>query len=447
MPKRPGRLARTPRRYTEFLPDAEGLASGRHSPLAGLLIIAVALVFGAMLGFSAWAEVEQVVRATGQVVPESRVKQINHGHGGRIAAIHVREGQRVAQGEVLLVLDPELREAEVAELRGRFQVKAMEVARLEAEAGDGELSVPEDLAEARPDLVQAQIGLMRAREESHASRTRQLTSSVERREREVRTLAAEIGRLQNSLSLIRQQEEAVRELAERGLYPRLRVVQVERQVSDVRGELAKAEESLEAARAALEEARSQLEGLERDRRSRLLGDLAQAKADRDRLAEALRHQEALLRGLVVQAPVDGIVQDIAVTSVGQSVGANDTLMRLVPVGEGLVVEARVANEDIAYLHIGQPATIKVRAFDFLRYGALAGRIEHIAPDATPDPRTGERAYSVLLAAEPGGHGGLDPEAVVPGMVVDVELHIGERTILSYLTDRILQLREDVFREG
>jgi membrane fusion protein, adhesin transport system len=92
----PRRRIPTPRRYAAFLPDAEGLAAGRHSPVAGLLIVLVALVLGALIGFSAWAEVEQVVRATGQVAPESRVKQINHGHGGRIAAIHVREGQRVA---------------------------------------------------------------------------------------------------------------------------------------------------------------------------------------------------------------------------------------------------------------------------------------------------------------------------------------------------------------
>ncbi len=136
------------------------------------------------------------------------------------------------------------------------------------------------------------------------------------------------------------------------------------------------------------------------------------------------------------------------TSSGNYDRSNETLMKVVPVGGGLVVEARVANQDIGDLHPGQAATVKVRAYDFLRYGALPAWVERIAPDATPEPSTGELRYSVWINTERGFLGDRPGQnEVVPGMVVEVDLRVGDRTVLSYLTDRIFMLREEVFREG
>jgi multidrug efflux pump subunit AcrA (membrane-fusion protein) len=130
------------------------------------------------------------------------------------------------------------------------------------------------------------------------------------------------------------------------------------------------------------------------------------------------------------------------------VGSNQPLMKLVPTGGGLVIEARVDNQDVGYVRIGQLATVKVRAFDFLRYGTLEGRIERIAADATADPASGTYPYRIIVHTDRADLGtGENRLPVVPGMVVDVDLLVGERTILSYLTDRILRLREDAFREG
>ena len=136
-----------------------------------------------------------------------------------------------------------------------------------------------------------------------------------------------------------------------------------------------------------------------------------------------------------------------VTAPGQAVAAHETLMKLVPAGEGLVVQAKVANQDVGRLRPGMPATVKVRAFDYLRFGTLEGVLQKVAADATPDPRTGELTYAVTIVTERAHLGAAAGEFdVAPGMVVDVDLKIGERTILSYLTDRIFRLQE-AFREG
>ena len=123
-------------------------------------------------------------------------------------------------------------------------------------------------------------------------------------------------------------------------------------------------------------------------------------------------------------------------------------MKLVPTDEGLVVEARVANDDIGRIRPGLPATIKVRTFDFLRHGVLEGHVTKIAADATPEPGRGAPSYIVVIATER-DHLGPKPGdlEVAPGMVVDVEVKTGERTILSYLTERIWRVRDAAFRDG
>jgi membrane fusion protein, adhesin transport system len=429
------------------LDGADELLDGRAPAFAGFLVASVAALFVALVGWLAWAEVEEVVRAAGEVEPAGRVKIVNHPRGGRVAEIHVREGERVEAGAPLVTLDGEVARSERGELAGRLQLRMVEVARLEAEAEDRALQVDPPLERARPDLVAAQRALLEARGAAQVSRRGTLEKATQARGGELRTAAAEVGRLRNSLTLLKQQREAVKALAECGLYPALKVVQVERQFADNQGELAKAEAAVEAAQAALAESESRLEGLERDRRSEVLAELAAATADRDRLAEQLRGQEAILSGLVVAAPAPGIVQEIVVASAGQAVAAHETLMKLVPESEGLVVEARVANQDIGRLRPGMPATVKVRAFDYLRYGSLDGVLQKVAADASPDPRTGELAYAATVITGR-SHFGRQPGDldVVPGMVVDVELKVGERTILSYLTDRIFRLQE-AFREG
>jgi len=436
------------RRFGEFLPDAEGVVERAHSPAAGLLILTISGVFGGMLAWSALTEVEQVVQARGQVEPAGRVKIINHPDGGRVAEVHVVEGQRVAAGDPLVSFDPELVRTQLDELSGRFEVKAAEAARLQAEVAGGALYVDAELAAARPLLVEEQRQLLEMRRQAYASRAEELDQTVLRRQSEIASITAELARLGHGRGLLGEQVDAIRGLAEKGLYPRLRLVAIERQLSDLSGELSEARARRAAAEAALAEAESRRAGLEREWRSNLLSELSAAGAERDRLAEARKRQVATLRNLVVRAPVDGIVQELAVTTPGQSVGSNQPLLKLVPTGGGLVIEARVANRDIGYVHLGQAVTVKVQAYDFLRFGTLPGAVERIAADAAADPRSGALTYGITVRTERAELGaGAERFSVVPGMAVDVDLLVGERTILSYLTDRIFRMQQTAFREG
>jgi membrane fusion protein, adhesin transport system len=218
-------------RLAEFLPDAEGVIERRHSPVAGLLILVVALVFAGMLAWSALTEVEQVVRAEGQIEPADRVKIINHPDGGRIAEVNVVEGQQVATGAPLLSFDPEQVQTRLVELTGNWQMRSIETARLQAEVSGDDMVVEPELAAARPDLVAEQQALLTSRREAHQSRVQALAQGIEQREKELQAVVAELDRLRASHALLKQQLDAIEGLAEKGLYPRLRVVAVERQLA------------------------------------------------------------------------------------------------------------------------------------------------------------------------------------------------------------------------
>ena len=435
-------------RFAEFLPDTEGIVASRHSPAAGYLIMAIAAMVATSLLWAGLTEVEQVVRAQGQVEPMGRVKIVNHPNGGRVAEVLVVEGESVIEGQPLLAFDAELGKAELDDLESRWQVKAAEADRLKAEAVDKPPAFTESLAETRPDLILQQSDLLRARQQSRESRRRALTQAIERQAHEVESLVAERARLQNSESMLDHQVGAVRKLTEQGLYPRLRLIAAERQLGDLSGDIRKAGARLASAKSAHAEAKSERDSYELEWRSLVLAKLAEIEAERDALAEAVRRQRTMLGNLLVRAPVDGVVQELVVAGAGQSVGSNEPLMKLVPTGSNLVVRAKVDNQDIGYLELGQSAKVKVRAFDFLRYGALEGEVRQIAADATPDRENGALRYGITVATDKAElTDGETWHSVVPGMAVEVDLLVRERTILSYLTDRIFRMPKEAFKEG
>lgn len=439
------------RRYAEFLPDAQAVMQREHSPLARLLVGVLSLLVLALIAYLAIAEVERVASAEGVVRPAGRVKVVNHPQGGRVSAIRIEEGQRVAEGDVLLELDPEIQREEVAKLTAEWQRLAAEAARLEAEAlGATEpaaIDVPEAVARARPDLVATQRDLFAARREALEARRETAEEVIEQRLQEVETLRRRLAQQRGSLEILKEQERSVGELADKGYFPRLRYLSIQRDVQDLEGQIAQSESELERARAALAEARKRRAAIDREWNAEVLDQLDKAATERDRARSSLEQQRASLRNLTVRAPADGVVKDLKVTGLGQSVSANEPLMKVVPVGDSLIVEAQVDNQDIGYIEAGQPAEVKLATYDFTKYGVLEGRVERVSPDATQDQQTGRLLFTVAvrtdkayLGAEPGRH------PVTPGMSAQVDIVIGKRTILDFLTERLRQTTAEAFRE-
>ena len=411
------------------------------------LVTAIASLLVAVGLWASLAEVDEVIRAPGRAEPTGQVKLVNHPHGGKITELNVEEGQRVLAGEVLLRLDGSVAEKELNELQGRLELRQLEAARLASEA-DGtafDRGVAQGLR--HPELFEAQARLKEARVDALSVRRDVLRRALDGRRGELASATADHQRISTSISHLDQQLRAVRELSYRGLYPKLKLIGAEKEVADARGDQQRAAAQRSAAQAAVGEAQERLEALAREWRRDVLSELAGITAERDRLSEQVAAQTALIDGLVIRAPVSGIVLDLAATVPGQSIAAHEPVLKIVPAGERIELAARVRNEDIGRVHVRMPARIKIRAYDYLKYGVLPGSVVRIAADATPEA-DGTPAFTVTIAAERQQLGLNEGERLLlPGMTVDVEFIAGRRTVLSYLTDRLWRTKDRAFSEG
>ncbi len=447
LPDRAARREELDERFADFLPDAQAVIEREASPVARSLLLLLCLLVVALIAFVSLVKVDQVATAQGVVRPTGQVKLVNHPIGGRVTAIYVRNGDTVGEGDPLVVLDPEVTEEEVAKLEDELLGHQAQLARLEAEATGGDPDFPQNLQAERPDLVAAQINLFNARAEALQSRLASAREVMTQRQESVGALEARVAQLRNSLDILREQEAAIGELADKGYFPRIRYLSVQRQLAEAEGELNQNRSNLAGARAALTEAQSNLDRVQREWQAEVLDEMTRVMAQRDRSARTLEQQRANLRNLTVTSPADGVVQELAINNLGQAVAPGDEMMKIVPVGDSLVIETKVRNSDIGYVYAGQPATVKVDTFDFIRYGALDGRVERVSPDATRDERSGELFFEVAVRTDSTqlSDGGLTRQ-VVPGMTTTVDLRIGERTILAFLTDRIRSTTAQAFQE-
>ncbi len=411
------------------------------------MIVAVAGLLATLLWWASVAEVDQVVTAQGIVRPAGNIKIINHAHGGRVARIDVAEGDRVEAGQSLFALDATIIGEEIAKRAQEWHSFSAEVSRLEAEVSGSEPVFNPEVAGARPDLILTQRQQFETRRRALDARRAEAARTVDRLTSERDAAVSRERRVARSRDILSEQKRSISELAEKGYYPRLRYLSIEREANEMEGQYEAARSSVRGTASSLAEAQARFAMIAEDWRSDILTRLTAARRERDRARSALLQQTAREEGLVVRAPIAGIIQDVAVTAPGQSVSANTPLMSIVPVGVELLVEAVVSNVDIGQVTPDQKSSVKVKAYDFLRYGVLEGRVERIAADSTQDPRTLHHGYTVTIRTDRAylSDGGMRMQ-VHPGMEAQVELHIGKRSILSYLTDRLRRTTATAFRK-
>ncbi len=430
-----------------FLPEADALEDRPPAPIATLLVMVIAGLLGASVGWSAWAEIEQVVHARGKVVPVDDVQVVNHDSGGEIVEVSVREGQRVARGDLLMRFDSVGLSHEIAELEERYQTALAEIAVADAALANRAASFPEVLEASRADLIELHNGILDVRMRAHEQALASLDATIERKRSEISSAAVDLAKHDSSLRLLREQFRAVKSLYEKGLYPKLKLVAVQRQIAEMDADVRRAEERIRTAELALAEAESRKRSAIETWRREITEERKSAVQEREYAVRRLQARRAELAEAEVHAPIDGIVQALMVTQAGQSVPAHQPLLRIVPELDRFNVRAQVADNDIGAIRIGQPATVKVSAFDYTRYGTLNASVTRIAPDAEVDD-DGKATYTVLLATDSADRTApVADQSMLSGLSVDVELPIGSRSVLSFLTDRVTDFGQRALRQS
>jgi hemolysin D len=464
----PFRAARARRREElAFLPAALEIVETPPSPVGRAIGSAIIVLFCVALIWAWWGTIDIVASATGKILPSGRVKVIQPFETAVVRSIRVQDGQSVKAGDVLIELDPTANEAERDHQRNDLLAEQLNIARLRAALSDDPLADFAPPAGADPELIGTQRQLLLNQVAEHRAKIASLQRQQAQKEAEYATTAATIHKLETIIPVIQSRVDIRKTLVEKELGSKLTYFEVFQLLVEQQEELGVQSSHLretEAAIAAIRETRGQAAA---EYRHTISDDLAKAEQKANGLAQDLIKAEQRTRLQSLTAPVDGVVQQLAVHTVGGVVTPAQQLLVVVPSDSRLEIEAMVPNSDIGFVHAGQQAEIKVNTFNFTRYGLLHGKVLSVSRDAVirdrPQDRSSERATGAATeTSEPKGQElnysarislertqmQIDERMVdlSPGMAVTVEIKTGSRTVLSYLLSPLRRYRQEMLRE-
>ena len=453
-----------------FLPAALEIVETPPSPIGRTIAATIILLFCAALAWTWWGTIDIVASATGKIVPSGRTKVIQPFETGVVRSIRVQDGQAVKAGDVLIELDPTIDAAERDRLRNDLLAERLNIARLRAAlAGDDDDRATDFTppADADPVLISTQRQLLLSQVNEHAAKIAALARQQAEKEAEQATTAATIRKLETVIPAIQERVDIDKLLLDKELGSKITYFEVLQSLVEQEGELGVQKSHLheaEAAVAAVRETRSEAEA---EYRHTLSDELAKAEQRANGLTQDLIKAEEKTRLHQLTAPVDGVVQQLSIHTVGGVVTPAQSLLVLVPSDSRLEIEAMVSNRDIGFVNPGQEAEIKIDTFNFTRYGLLHGRVLSISPDAvirdvqpassndgalgrqndTSEPKGQELNYSARILLDR-TQMQIDDRTVnlLPGMATTVGIRTGSRTMLSYLLSPLLRYRQETLRE-
>lgn len=414
------------------------------------IIALVVATVSAFLIWANWAEVDQISRAEGKVIPSGKIQIVQSAEPGVVSEIMVRSGEQVAAGQLLIRLDDTTTASSAGEVQARVLALQAQTERLriESEALPPEsYRCPNLVALQAPDVCDAEIALLKSRLENLTSMSDVLVQRVEQRQREINELGANRTRLQNSLNIAQQRLDLITPMAERGLAAQTDLLALQAEVADLTGQIAASAESAARLDSALREAQLQVQQADRQFRQEALSELTQRRAELASAEQQLRGATDRVSRTEIRSPVDGIVNSIDVTTIGAVVTAGARLMDIVPKSDFLLVEARLKPSDVAFVIPGQLARIKFTAYDFSIYGGLEGTVDNVSADSIVDQNTRETYYLVTVRAEKTALDYKGQELqILPGMVTTVDIVTGKHSILQYLLKPINKVQQEALIE-
>jgi adhesin transport system membrane fusion protein len=419
-------------------------------PAGHMILLAVAVLLVVSLVWAALAQVDEVTHAEGQIIPSSQVQIVQNLEGGIVQEILVREGDVVAKDQILLRIDDTRFASSYQEGRLKYLALLAQVSRLTAETEGKPLTLPQEIEQEAPQLAEDARRLYLTRQQELASGVQILEQQRDQRQQELFEMQSRLGQLERSYALLRDELDRTAPLAAEGVISEVELLRLKRQVNEVRGDLDGIRLRLPAARAALDEARSKIEDVRIKFRTEAQGLLNDAKAE---LAATAENNTAALDRVTrtsVRSPVRGTVKRLKVTTVGGVVQPGMDLVEVVPLEDSLLVEAKVEPRDIAFLHPGQRAMVKLTAYDSTIYGALEATLEHISADSITqeDDKGGERSFFLIRVRTLDRGYVKDGEhlPIIPGMTATVDVLTGRKSVLHYLLRPINRARERALRE-
>jgi HlyD family secretion protein len=419
--------------------------------MAGILIVAVILGGGGL--WAAMAEISSAIIASGTVGVFGKPKTIQHLDGGLVEKILVDAGQRVETGDELVTLDDETIIANIEIYRGRMRDLLVRKVRLLAELEDkGDFQSPSSeqverfkLGSLETAIVQ-QRALLVARRQSRLGEIEQLGKRVTQFERQISGVESLIASKQEQVAVYRKEQSAISKLVKQELAAKNQLLVFERSFADLRGQIAEHDSEIGRLQSSIAEVEVSKLQVERTFREKAIAELEETDAKIDELSQQLEATEQQLRRTVIRAPVDGIVHELAIFTIGGVVQPGQAIMQIVPMAEKLEIEVNVETQHIDKLSSGQLAVVRFPAFNQRTTPEVFGTVERLSPTSVVDEKTGFAFYRVGISIADDQLKRLGDKALVPGMPVEAVIPTQERSVLDYLVKPLADNLAHAFRE-
>ena len=436
----------------EFLPAALEIQETPPSPIGRTISISIAVLFTIGVIWACVGKIDIVAVAHGKIVSSDRTKLIQPQEIGTVRVIHVKEGQAVNKGDVLVELDTTSTEADENRIGHETLLAQMEQIRAttlinavnsQQTFTSLDVSWPENTA---PEISATQQQLLQGQWHEYQARLNSLNNEQIRRQAELASTDEIIKKLRDTLPLITERAESIKSLSEKQMVSRNDYLVIEQERIEKAQDLAAQKKRREELSATLAQIKDDLNAYQAEFTNNALAQLAEAERKLNGLQQELvkAKQRTYLQKLI--APVDGVVQQLAVHTIGGVVTPAQQLMVVVPTDEGVEVEAVIENKDIGFVYEGQTAEVKVDAFPFTKYGIIDAELLNVSNDAVPDENLGLIYTSRVLLKQSAILVGEKLINLSPGMSVTVEVKTGKRRLIEYIFSPLMQYVDESVRE-
>ncbi|WP_114765493.1 HlyD family type I secretion periplasmic adaptor subunit [Vibrio rhodolitus] len=432
---------------------------------ARIMLWLMLLFFVIAIAWASWAQIDKVTVGQGKVVPSSQVQVIQNLEGGLVKEILVHEGELVQKGQQLLLIDDTRfrsdfreREQQVANLTANVIQLSASLASIQidedfdnsnwqknVQLDYDKLFYPEDFEQKRPRLVARQKAEYRQDLNELRNQISLIDQQVKQKQQDLIEIQARVRNLRESYNFARKELDITKPLADEGVVPRIELLKLQRQVNDTRREMTSSELKVPVLRSAIKEAMLSRIDAAQKFRSAQQEKLNDAQDRLSAMSESTVGLQDRVNRTIVVSPVTGTVKTLNINTVGGVIQPGMDIVEIVPSEDTLLVEAKIAPQDIAFLRPELPAIVKFSAYDFTKYGGLEGTLEHISADTTTD----EEGNSFYLVRVRTNETSLNKDAslpIIPGMTASVDIITGKRTVMDYLLKPILSAKTNALKE-
>lgn len=429
--------------YDDFMSDAE-LAMRQQQPRRPRVIIRTTLlVVVALIIWASFAEMDEVTHGIGKVIPSRQVQVVQSADGGVIAEILVREGDIVEAGQVLLKIDQTRFMSSLRENRAEYLALLARAARLSALADGAPLSMPAEVLKEDPALAAREQQLYRSRMSELETQQNVARQQISQRQQELAETRAHRDQVNTLLESAKQELAVNQPLFKSGAVSEVELMRLQRDVSRLSGEREMNSAQLNRFEAAIQEANRRLEGTTLDFRNTASKELGEVNARLKTLSEGQVALSDRVSQTSIKSQLKGRVKRLFINTVGGVVQPGHDILEIVPLQDVLVLETQIHPKDIGFLRPDQPALVKFTAYDFSIYGGLPGKIEQIGADTVTDEK-GNAFYVVRVRTDRAQFG--DKMPIIPGMVAEVDITTGRKTVMSYLLKPIYRAKQYALSE-